>query len=593
MAVGLVSVAPIYLNGLLALLCVFILPGLIFVRAFDIPNFPQRMLVIISSSLATNYFLVVLIATLHLNPLETYRDVVLVLATAFASLTVMDFLGRKTAPWMRHDSAVVLKSDFRWLALSLALVCLAYFNIWKRGVPNIFLEGDVSISWNTWALIWSHGLFPTGSYGYPQLIPTLWAVSYIFTGSVEHYFAYYIYIVLIIVPLVLTSAYLGRAGWLPALLPVVTFVWFVAEIQDPWLRATLPAGFPDWTAAVCGFCGLVLFINNDPSRQFDREKITTALASLCLILLAAATKPIYGLFALAVLLRLCLDAAALLSGRDRRRFLAAAIGLFAAFAAAYLVMYWHLTVRSLPGDPVSDLGERLRRSVRLFNSNFTLPFRILACVGIALSPFLPRIRWLTLPLLLGTCLWAATASYDMRNLFGVLLIGAFIPLFAASRKMDTSLAENAGSRWKVPDAAVAALLAVFAVGSTFTLAVDDAHLNARFNSEQFRIGAGADFNTRVEQLLGRGCVLLTGADYIYTISTFAKYLPQLEYFHASLPLPEPITKKFDEQHGCTGIMYPPARSLASVAEYVKAKSEQRQYVTAAASLGWVLLTSPP
>ena len=107
MAVGLVSVAPIYLNGLLALLCVFILPGLIFVRAFDIPNFPQRMLVIIISSLATNYFLVVLIATLHLNPLETYRDVVLVLATAFASLTVMDFLGRKTAPWMRHDSAVV------------------------------------------------------------------------------------------------------------------------------------------------------------------------------------------------------------------------------------------------------------------------------------------------------------------------------------------------------------------------------------------------------------------------------------------------------------------------------------------------------
>ena len=504
MAVGLVSVAPIYLNGLLALLCVFILPGLIFVRAFDIPNFPQRMLVIISSSLATNYFLVVLIATLHLNPLETYRGVVLVLATALASLTVMDILGRKPAPWMRFDGAVVLKADFRWLALSLALVCLAYFNIWKRGVPNIFLEGDVSISWNTWASIWSHGLFPTGSYGYPQLIPTLWAVSYIFTGSVEHYFAYYIYIVLIIVPLVLTSAYLGRGGWLPALLPLVTFVWFVAENSGSVASSHPARRLPGLDRRRMRILRPVLFINNDPGQLFDREKITTALASLCLILLAAATKPIYGLFALAVLLRLCMDAAALLSGRERRRFLAAAIGLFAAFAAAYLVMYWHLTVRSLPGDPVSDLGEKLRPACACSTAISRCRFEILACVGIALSPFLPRIRWLTLPLLLGTCLWAAAASYDMRNLFGVLLIGAFIPLFAASRKMDISPAQNAGSGWRVPDAAVAALLAVFAVGSTFTLALDDTHLNARFNSEQFRIGAGADFNTRVDQLLRRG-----------------------------------------------------------------------------------------
>jgi hypothetical protein len=593
MTVGMLEFAPVYLNGLLALFCVFVLPGMLFVRAFSVPNFPQRLLIIILASLFANYLVVVLIAALHIDPLETYRCVGLAVVSTLVCLTIMDIFSRKAPLGMHHRGAVVQKSDVIWLVASLAIICLAYFNIWKRGVPNIFGEGDVSISWNTWALIWSHGLIPTGSYGYPQLIPTLWAVTYIFTGSVEHYFAYYIYIVLIIVPLVLTSAYLGRAGWLLALLPVVTFVWFVAEIQDAWLRATLPAGFPDWTAAVSGFCGAVLFVSNDPGRQFDREKITTALVSLCLILLAAATKPIYGLFALAVLLRLCLDAATLLNGTARVRFLVTAVALSAAFASAYLILYLHLTVSSLPGDPLTVLSEKLGRSVRLFNSNFSLPFRILVCIGIALSPFLSRIRWLALPLLLGTCLWAATASYDMRNLFGVLLIGAFIPLFAASRKRHPSPAKSPASRWKVPDVAVAAVLAAFTLGSTLTLALDNAQLRARFNSDQLRIGAGTDFNKKVDEFLGRGCFLLTGADYVYTISTFSKYLQQLASFHPSLPLPDPVKKQFDEHPGCTGILYPPGLSRGSVVEYVKAKSEERQYVTAGEAVGWVLLTPPP
>ncbi len=592
MAVGLVSLAPIYLNGLLALLCVFLLPGLIFVRAFDIPNFPQRMLVIVLCSLTTNYFLVTLIATLHLDARETYRWVVMVLATIFVSLAAMDLFRRKAPLALRYDGATVLKSDLRWLALSLALVCLAYFNIWKRGVPIVFGEGDVSISWNRWATIWSQGLFPTASYGYPQLIPTLWAVTYIFTGSVEHYFAFYIYIVLIIVPLVLTSTYLSRAGWLPALLPILVFVWFVADTQDGWLRATLSEGFPDWPAAVCGFCGAVLFIANDPGKNFDREKIVTALCSLCLMLLAAAIKPLYGLLALAILIRLCLDATTLLEGKERTRFLAAAIGLFTVFSTAYLVMYFHLTVRSLPGDPVSELSEKLWRALRLFNRNYTLPFRVLVCLGIVLSPFLPRIRWLALPLFAGISLWASTASYDMRNVLGLLLISAFIPLFAALRMIAVSPLKNVESKWRVSDRAVAAIVAAFALGSTLTLAQDDAHLNQRFNSEQIRIGAGAEFNEKVGRLLERGCNILTGADYVYTISAFSKYQPQLEFFHASLPLPEPVAKKFDERQGCTAILYAPSFSVAPTLDYVKAKSEKRQYVTAAESVGWVLLSSP-
>ncbi|MFX4740582.1 hypothetical protein ABTB44_20670, partial [Acinetobacter baumannii] len=66
------------------------------------------------------------------------------------------------------------------------------------------------MSWNAWATTWAEGNFPVGSYGYPQLIPTLWAVTYIFTGSPEQYFAFYIYLGLITIPILLNAVVLGR-----------------------------------------------------------------------------------------------------------------------------------------------------------------------------------------------------------------------------------------------------------------------------------------------------------------------------------------------------------------------------------------------
>lgn len=44
---GFLGFASIYANGLLAIFFIFVLPGLVIVRAFDIPDFPQRWLVIV------------------------------------------------------------------------------------------------------------------------------------------------------------------------------------------------------------------------------------------------------------------------------------------------------------------------------------------------------------------------------------------------------------------------------------------------------------------------------------------------------------------------------------------------------------------
>jgi len=72
---GLIGDAPIYLNGVLSLLFVFVLPGLALVSFLDIPAFPRRWLVVLLTSLTTSHALVILVAALHLDPLLSFRVV--------------------------------------------------------------------------------------------------------------------------------------------------------------------------------------------------------------------------------------------------------------------------------------------------------------------------------------------------------------------------------------------------------------------------------------------------------------------------------------------------------------------------------------
>src|ERR1700726_4310824 len=93
---GLISFAPVYVNGLLALLFVFVFPGLVFVSGFSIPSLPQRWFVVFLSSLTANHLLVTLIATLHFDPLETYRVAAVMLVVVWVFLIVRGASGSGT-----------------------------------------------------------------------------------------------------------------------------------------------------------------------------------------------------------------------------------------------------------------------------------------------------------------------------------------------------------------------------------------------------------------------------------------------------------------------------------------------------------------
>ena len=101
-----------------------------------------------------------------------------------------------------------------------------------------------------------------------------------------------------------------------------------------------------------------------------------------------------------------------------------------------------------------------------------------------------RTRWLALPLAAGILLWANTASYDLRNVLGLLMISAFVPLYAIARPFVKKPDFSNQRRWRVPDGAAAAGVAALCVVLTLPLAMGDEKLKQRFANEQLeqRIG---------------------------------------------------------------------------------------------------------
>ena len=197
------------------------------------------------------------------------------------------------------------------------------------------------------------------------------------------------------------------------------FVWLVVEVREPWLRSTLQEGWPDWIAAIFAFCGVVLFIANSSDDRYDQGNRTIALISLSLLSIAAATKIHYGLFAAVIFLKLCVDAIKYLRRDEATKLIVLAAAIALIFAASYIVYYAHLADPQLPVHP-RTMSERLSHAFKLFNSNFSLPFRILVIAGLAASPFVKGVRWLALPLIVGFISWASLFSYDLRNLLGML-----------------------------------------------------------------------------------------------------------------------------------------------------------------------------
>jgi hypothetical protein len=267
-----------------------------------------------------------------------------------------------------------------------------------------------------------------------------------------------------------------------------------------------------------------------------------------------------------------------------------AVGLVSVFAAAYAANYLHLTITRIP-DHSLPIADRLSRALMLFNTNFSLPFRVLVLAGVALSPFVARVRWLALPLVVGVSSWALMLSYDLRNLLGFLLISAFIPLFALVRSLAQATNLSSERRWSVPDGAVACGLAVLVFGLTSSLAQGDKALEQRFATEQLTKGAGLEINQKIDEIVRAGCTIFNADSYLPTISAFERFQDKIIFFFSTLPLNDGLINEVNQTSGCTGFFYPPDHTHPSILDFISATAKARSYTRLIEGHGMELLVS--
>ena len=170
--------------GFAGLLMIAVLPGLAIFKAGIYANGWLAIPVILSVSLVANFQL-----AFYLVLVGAYR--VESLASAFIALVA--WIGWPKEKVLTKDTLTLPASDHlsvsltvRWLGLAVALASI--FPLAKSmisEVPGVFSAWDAVVSWNRWAQDWYQGHLPSNTYGYPQLVPSAWASTYVWLGSAQ------------------------------------------------------------------------------------------------------------------------------------------------------------------------------------------------------------------------------------------------------------------------------------------------------------------------------------------------------------------------------------------------------------------------
>jgi hypothetical protein len=589
---------PLYLKAVLALFVIFVLPGLLLVRVLKIDQLPLRWFAIFLGSLAVNHLAVITIAMLGVKPTTFYGSMV---ACCVAALIVLEV----RRPSFVSAASEARSSDVFWLLFSAIAIAATYSDVWQHGLPAAFDDGDVSINWNgRWTLAWAGGHFPVGSGGYPQFVPTIWAVAYLVTGSQLHYFAFYCYVILITAPLALNAMILGRLRWWLPLVQFSVFAWFVIGTADPDWRAVLWEAYPDWVVVVFSFTGVTAFLSQQPPLQ---RSFGILLLALCLECVAAASKPIFGLFVVAFALAICVDALRHVEDRKLRICVVlSVIGLVSLFGATYWITLTHIGYYGVAEYYNPVWRERLVHAWQIFNAAFSLPFGILCLFGLFLSPLLPRARWLTLPLLAGVWIWADRASYDLRNGAALFLIAAVIPADALVRRCLKGDVAAFGRRWMLKDVVGAICALVALIFFSLPMAKEDSRLEAQFADEQLQLGPGRAHNEALASALRAGCTVFSATYYPTRILSLQPYESQIHLFYRSLPIgsddsgtereavrayAEDLRRDFENVKGCATVIFPPEAMRASALTFLEGYFLRHNFRKVVDANGWQLWSS--
>lgn len=408
------------LLGLLSLAQIWFVPGyLLLYRTRDISSL-DKVLLAFPLSAVVNFFLVYVLVLLNAY---TQQAVLIVLGIEVITLTFFAWVGLKESVGVQPISREQVGFKFDFTNVVFAVFVLAYASQFFNQLGSVFTQGDAVSSWNPWAVSWFNGVVPHGLAWYPQLLPTLYSLTYQFIAdSRVELFAK---IAVSFYPLVALGIFARMASLLPSERKKILWsaIIFFLLVRRLWGGESTINGYADFPLAF--FCIAVMYVfalkATEPSRGVPPASFTLAAVMIGVAVGAGLMKQ-SGVF-----LGMYIPFIWLAYFRNRRNLSAhvkqsAAIGAAIALACAtwYLYQYWRIST----GAEQSNL--------KMLSSIIQMPWYESIAFGFKSITY--KLSWLWVVLLLAALahrdvrylaiglvapfflLWAAFVPYDYRNL---------------------------------------------------------------------------------------------------------------------------------------------------------------------------------
>lgn len=406
------------LLGMISLLQIWFIPGYLLVYRSSSLSRVDKILLAIPLSATVNFFLVY---ALVLSGFYTQHTMIGIFAVEVAALLFFTWPKLKSSPHRNVSKRIDFNIDLTNIVFSL-LVLLCSSQVLNQ-FGTVFTQGDAVMGWNALAISWFNGIIPTNIAWYPQLLPTLYSLTYQFIAdSRVELFAK---VAISFYPL-FALALFARIAWLfPAERKHILWsaVIFFLLVRRLWGSESTVNGYAELPLAF--FCLSILYVFAlRANTRIDKNRNTLALVFIGIAIGAGLMKhsgvflgliaPFFWLF--------CFR-----KSEDWQKHLkhSALIGIAIAcgYAPWYLYQYWRITI----GIDTSNLEflssivplpwyESIAFGFKSITYKLSWLWVVLFLAALANRKARYMALFLVLPFFL---LWAAFVPYDFRNLAAI------------------------------------------------------------------------------------------------------------------------------------------------------------------------------
>lgn len=411
------------LLGLLSLLQIWFIPGYLFLYRMPHISRLDKLLLAVPLSATINFFLVYALVLLHAY---TQQAVIAIFAAEVVTLLFFVWQSSKRidSTQQHYQPRVGINIDFTNTIF--AVFVLIYAAQVFNQIGTVFVQGDAVSSWNPWAISWFKGTIPTGIAWYPQLLPTLYSLTYQFMA--ESRIELFAKLAASIYPLVVFAIVARMAVFLPNERKKILWggIIFFLLVRRLWGGESAVNGYADFPLAF--FCISILYVFvlklTDRSRNAVSDSIILAVVMVGIAIGAGLMKQ-SGVF-LAMLipfvwLAYCRNGKNFSTHLQESVLIGVAIALIS--ATWYMYQYWRIA-NGMDQSNLQMLSSIVQlpwyASIVFGFKSITYKLSWLWVLLFMASLVHARVRYLALFVALPFfLLWAAFVPYDYRNLAAV------------------------------------------------------------------------------------------------------------------------------------------------------------------------------